>query len=122
MGNKAAWSENQVFWPEGQPAISVTGTGIGVPDSAGFCPITAGSSQNVDIIDAEWSPGRVIEFWVVPGSSTITFRDNQAGTNIVLNGTSVAAATLSSISFRAWRDASGNKRWYQIRGAFTIAS
>ena len=122
MGNKTAWSQNMVRVPEAGGVVSVTGTRLHVPDSYGVCPITAASGQNVDIIDTEWALGRVIEFFVLPGSSAVTFRDNQTGTNIVVNGLTQACPELSSIQFRAWRDANGNKMWYQITSVFSISA
>ena len=122
MSNKAAWAQNHQYYDEAAGPIEVTSTTLTIPDSISFAPLTNTGGQNVDFIDAEWSPGRVIEIFVVEGSSTITFRDNQAGTNIVLNGLTTACAEMSATSFRAWRDASGNKMWYANRAVFTIAS
>lgn len=122
MGNKTAWSQNMVRVPEAGGVVTVTGARLHVPDSYGVCPIRSDSPVIVDIIDTEWALGRVIEFWVVPGSSAITFRDDQAGSNIELDGQDELYPALTSIQYRAWRDATGNKKWYQITPAFSILS
>ena len=65
--------------------------------------ITAGSATNIDVIssDGSWlEDGRRIRCLVATGSSTITFRDNQSGTNIALSGLTTAVGALDSIDLQ----------------------
>lgn len=47
--------------------------------------ILAAATQNVDVIDRSDIPGVRIVFFGAVGTAAVTFRDNQSGTNIVLD-------------------------------------
>lgn len=116
--NKAARAANAYGEVED---VTITSTNLIIgPTSANVC-VFAGSSQNIDRLETEWARGRRILIWAGPGSSGLTFRDNQAVTNLVVIGLTAAVGEFDNIEFIAERDASGNEMWYQCRAVTNIS-
>lgn len=95
------------------PAIS--GTTLTFSGSMVNIRIVTGAAQNIDKIVSTWQEGRRIHVSADSGnaSNTVTLRDNQSGTNLVLKSTSVALGALDSVWLRADMDSSGNQIWVQ---------
>lgn len=108
---------------QGEPeAITADATTMAIGPSSSIVIATCTSAQNVDVIQTAWRHGRQIRVKSSAGSSAnITFRDDQAGTNIVLAGTSVALGANDSVEFMADYDASGNQMWVQSMGLCNIS-
>lgn len=98
-------------------AETVTGrTSLGIPEQFSRVLVDVSVAQNVDTFDTRWYQGREIIIMVSPGSAaTMTIRENQAGTNIVLASGAVTIALNAAdiIRFVAEYDSSGNEMWYQ---------
>lgn len=72
---------------------------------------------NIDSINApasSWREGRKIQLiGAIGNGDAITIRDNQAGSNLSVVGTSLTLGAGDSVTFRADKDSSGNKIWSQ---------
>lgn len=102
--------------------ITVDSTTISIPQYMMTAVLDVPSAQNVDNFDTDWHERRRLTIFNSPGSAAaVTLRDNQAGTNLVMNGTSQAIGAGDSMKFQAFRDSSGNKMWYQV-GTFVDIS
>lgn len=108
---------------QGRPElITLTASPLQIDAQTATAIVECDSATNVDSLQTQWVRGRRILIKSAAGSAnTMTFRDNQSGTNLVLNSTSVAVGTNDSIEFIADLSAAGAEMWYQIRGLADIS-
>jgi len=113
----------RAFRSQGNPDfVTADATTMVIDDSAYAVIATCTSSQNVDVISTAWYRGRQIRVKSAAGSSAnITFRDDQAGTNLILIGSVVALGAHDSVEFMADYDSSGNEMWVQSMGLCNIS-
>ena len=116
--SKAARAANA---QSGFEEVAVTGQTITIAAGTGSALLTASTGTSVDVINSQWIRGRRIFVKCSAGSSTVTFRDNQSGTNLVLIDLTSAVAADSSTAFVADLDASGNEMWVQCQTVSAIS-
>jgi len=76
--------------------------------------ITVSAAINIDKIVSTWEDGRMIQLISAAGNSDdITIRDNQSGSNLKVDGTSITLGATDSVWFRADIASSGAKVWMQ---------
>lgn len=96
--------------------LAADSTSLAIEDNAAYVQLLALAAQNIDVILTPWYEGREIIFRSSAASTNnITWRSNQAGSNIKLAASAVTLSLLPGgfIKFRAATDANGNEFWYQ---------
>ena len=93
--------------------VEVDSTTLTLPVSTSNYIINAGSSQNVDVIDRSDVDGVRVVLVGQTGTSNITLRDNQSGTNIVL-ATGASNARIIGPSDRIELQRLPNGTWVEV--------